>query len=249
VSADGKFIMKFGTHKNSSTSVAWSPTGEHIVSTSKDQTAIIWDAQTGALLHTLNGHKDWVKCASFSPDGAKIATCGDDGAVLIWDATAGKLLHRLADAGPVPSYHAADSGSDGGARRAVSVVVGMPAREKWVNTVAWGPDGDLLVSGRNDASLVVWAAATGRAVARLVGHLGAVTAVAWAPDGSGRIASASCDETVAVWEPSRARPLALAMALHPRLGRGSALRILGEDILRAVACLIHVQWGDLTGDP
>jgi WD40 repeat protein len=52
-----------------------------------------------------------------------------------------------------------------------------------INAAAFSPDGRLVVSGGDDPIAIVWEAATGRVIRRLVGHKSPVTAVAFSPDG------------------------------------------------------------------
>ncbi|KAG9229948.1 hypothetical protein BJ875DRAFT_521629 [Amylocarpus encephaloides] len=50
-------------------SVAFSPDGKQVVSSSGDRTVRLWDAATGAGLQALEGHGDGVRSVAFSPDG------------------------------------------------------------------------------------------------------------------------------------------------------------------------------------
>jgi WD40 repeat protein len=68
-----------------------------------------------------------------------------------------------------------------------------------VNAVSWSPDGLFVASGRADATLRIWDAATAQTQLILRAHSDIVKAVAWSPDGH-RLASASRDGTVLVWE-------------------------------------------------
>ena len=52
----------------------------------------IWNAQTGALLFSLEGHTDSVSSAKFFPNGLNILTASYDNTCKIWSAKTGKLL-------------------------------------------------------------------------------------------------------------------------------------------------------------
>ena len=73
-------------HDGSVNCCAFSPDGARVVTASRDETARIWDAETGAVLRTLEGHDGEVYCCAFSPDGARVVTASDDKTARIWDA-------------------------------------------------------------------------------------------------------------------------------------------------------------------
>jgi WD40 repeat protein len=60
-----------------------------------DETVRLWDADTGAALHTLESHSNWVNEVTFSPDGRRLASCSRDMTVRLWDADTGAALHTL----------------------------------------------------------------------------------------------------------------------------------------------------------
>ena len=70
-------------------SVSLSPDGTRVASGARDQTVRIWNADTGALLHTLDGHDGRVRSVVFSPDGARLASADGEGVVRIWDPATG----------------------------------------------------------------------------------------------------------------------------------------------------------------
>jgi hypothetical protein len=83
-------------HTDSVSAVAVSPDGRFIVSGSHDRTVKVWDAQSGALLRSLEGHTDSVSAVTVSPDGRFIVSGGSlDGSVQVWDAQSGALLRSL----------------------------------------------------------------------------------------------------------------------------------------------------------
>ena len=68
-------------------SVAWSPDGQKIVSSSTDNTIKIWDTDTHVCLGTLSGHLYGVSSVAWSPDGQKIASGSYDNNIKIWDVS------------------------------------------------------------------------------------------------------------------------------------------------------------------
>ena len=63
-----------------------------MLTASDDQTARLWEADSGKLLATFQGHTRWVWSAVFSPDGRRVLTASDDQTARLWEADSGKLL-------------------------------------------------------------------------------------------------------------------------------------------------------------
>lgn len=76
-----------------------------------------------------------------------------------------------------------------------------------VRCVAFSADGQRLASASMDKSVIVWDAATGKEIVRLLGHTGHVLGVAFGPDGK-RLASASEDRTVRIWDANSGKSIA-----------------------------------------
>ena len=60
------------------TSVAWSPDGKLVATTSYDGTLFIRDAISGEPLHRLTGSSGVILAVAFSPDGRWLATSSDE---------------------------------------------------------------------------------------------------------------------------------------------------------------------------
>ena len=79
-------------HRDRVTSVAFSPAGALLVTTSKDQVARLWSLATGEIVDSLQ-HNSRVNDASFSPDGRWLATSTIRAS--LWDVADGQVVLRL----------------------------------------------------------------------------------------------------------------------------------------------------------
>jgi WD40 repeat protein/serine/threonine protein kinase len=197
LSPDGRFILTV-SDRNEYIRIL-TPKGEERGYTAgggqPDYTVRIWDAKTGAVVHTLLGKNDMCDCAAWCPDSKRVITAGwrsaplNRYAIQIWDVEPGKEILSLDEkAGPIEE-------------------------------VAFSPDGKRIVGFRrnytNDHELVpLWDAETGKVVSVLRGHRGDITAVAFSPD-SRFLATASQDRTIRLWDAMTAKA-ELALAGHER---------------------------------
>jgi ribosome assembly protein 4 len=163
-----------------------------MVSGSGDNTARIWDTDTGTGVFTLTGHTSWVLAVSWSPDDSKIATGSMDNTVRIWNPATGKPL-----------------GSP------------MKGHSKWVTSLAWEPyhaqkPGEpRLASASKDSTVRIWSTNQQTIEMVLSGHKGSVSCVKWG--GTGLIYTGSHDKTVKVI--FIARSIQIMQLLTPKLTR------------------------------
>lgn len=87
-SGDAKVLTKPGevSSANGFSCVAVVPgDGSLVAASCIDDKVYIWDANTGALLKTLEGHEDSVYGVAFTPDGRSLVSVSLDQTVKIWD--------------------------------------------------------------------------------------------------------------------------------------------------------------------
>jgi eukaryotic-like serine/threonine-protein kinase len=211
-------------HARELRSAAFSPDGKRIVTGGFDQTAKVWDAETGEELLTLKGHTCWVTSAAFSPDGKRIVTGAGRWSVpglsqlceaKVWDAETGQeVLALRGHAAPVlgvafsPDGRRIATGDRDGMVRVWNAETGQEVlalkSDGEVNGVAFSPDGQRIVTSGGTAR--VWTAETGRQVLVLKGHKGGVYGIAFSPDGQ-RIVTGGADNTTIVWEAATGQQL------------------------------------------
>jgi len=94
----GREVQILKGHTSRVNSIAFSPDGRKFITANgndlvsfgrqSDNTARIWDTESGRELHVLRGHTSEVNSAHFSPDGMKVVTASSDGTARIWDLSA-----------------------------------------------------------------------------------------------------------------------------------------------------------------
>ena len=78
-------VKKFEGHKNTISSVTFSPTDSCVfASASHDSTIILWHTTTGRLM-TFKGHQDIINDIAFSPNGEFLISASSDKKLIIWD--------------------------------------------------------------------------------------------------------------------------------------------------------------------
>ncbi len=184
--ASGKLLGR-ARALNGIPSVAFSPDGTLVASSSWDRHMRIHKADGLVLVHDIP--MESIARVAFSPDGKTIATATeghrptDDSPgrrVQLWDVATGKERRLLED----------------GLFR--------------LHCVAFSPDGSLVAAGGGNwqqnrmGEVRLWNAQSGKRVGRLVGHGGPVISVSFSPDGK-TVASGGLDGTIRFWDPATSR--------------------------------------------
>jgi WD40 repeat protein len=203
----------------------YSPDGALIVTAGEDRTARVWDAVTGRLVATLEGHDGGrISTVDVDPGGTRIVTASNDKTARIWDARSGRELVVLRGhddwvwfARFSPDAARIVTGSlDGTARlwdaasgQLIQVLRG--AGSQVVDGVFAGAD---LYLRSNAKTVTRWSAETGQPRGIIATHAAPVIAIAI--DRNARIASASTDGDVQIHSPSGVLVATLAAQLALR---------------------------------
>jgi WD40 repeat protein/tRNA A-37 threonylcarbamoyl transferase component Bud32 len=184
----------------------------------------LWDTTTGQKLPSLRGHSALVYCVAFSPKGGRLASGSYDGTVKIWDPATGQEILTLGD------------------------------HSGFVTSVAFSADGRRFASGSHDQTVKVWDAMAWDGASgviqhplRTFRHASRVVSVAWSGPDVGRLAVASADHLVKVWDTATGQE---ALVL-----RGHAKPVLGLAFSPDGRCLATggedhaVKLWDLTTEP
>jgi len=89
-------IVKFRAHAPGSYCLRAkiSPDCRHLVTTSSDCTARLWDTSTWELTQTLAQHQKWVWDAAFSADSSYLVTASSDHSARLWNLRSGEVVRQ-----------------------------------------------------------------------------------------------------------------------------------------------------------
>jgi WD40 repeat protein len=203
-------------------SAQFSADGQRVVTASWDQTARVWNAETGKALSEPMKHDDSVNSAQFSADGQRVVTASGDHTARVWDAETGKALSE-----PMKhddSVNSAQFSADG--QRVVTASWDQTARvwdaatgkalsepmkhDDAVYSAQFSADGQRVVTASRDQTARVWDAATGKALSEPMNHDGEVYSAQFSADGQ-RVVTASMDHTARVWDAETGKALSEPM--------------------------------------
>jgi len=181
-------------HTGYVSSVAFAPNGQTLASGSWDKTVQLWDLATAKSRGVLPIHTEPIHALAFSSDGHTLASGGDT-QVRLWDTDSDSGRPPL-PAGMAPAWSLAFApgtntlaGSDGATVKFWNTGKGelegqIESRARYVNSIAYSPDGKLLASAGNLGDTIqIWNTQSGALKQTLTGHRGRIATLAFAPNG------------------------------------------------------------------
>lgn len=161
-------------------SVAWSPLGDRLLTSSNDGTVKIWaiegsDPSSWGSVAELKAHKSKVSAAVWSRDGTQVLSASKDQTARIWKQSS--------------------------VRQSLWSTVFIIHSDAELRSAAWSADQEYVVVGSEDTTAQIWRGkdSTWSLESRLAGHQGSVEAVAWAPHAL-TLLTGSVDGTARIWE-------------------------------------------------
>jgi WD40 repeat protein len=151
-------------------SVAVSMDGRYLATAGRSG-AYLWDLESGALRHRLEGEGGNVPALVFSPDSRVLLTAGDSRIIRAWEAGSGTLLNIFF------------------------------GHEGEIQDLKFAPDGRTFVSASADNTARVWSVETGEMLHRVRVPGFFIDAVAFTPDGTRLVtATSSPSERIRLWD-------------------------------------------------
>jgi WD40 repeat protein len=123
----GRVEKTFTGHQKTVASLAFSPDGRWLASSSYDGTAILTKVEDGSIGGHLKGHKGLVRQIAFHPGNGRVATISSDKTARIWSFNGGQWQSKVLAGHTAPGL-----------------------------SVAWSPDGTILATGSVDGTIRLW---------------------------------------------------------------------------------------------
>lgn len=238
----------------------FSPDGAVILSAAGND-LMLWDAQSGEKLQTLQGHTEWVTGCVFSRDGRTIISSSADGSIRLWDTEGG--MSQMALKGHYGRVYSCAIGPNGDW---IVTAGGDNTLKKWdrfsgkeiytlegdrlamypsVNHCTVSPDGNQILSANEDGSLKIWDAKTGSLNHNLVADSSAINCCAVSPDGA-TIATAGLF-TLKLWD-AKTREIRYTLKGHRDTVQACAFSPDGSLIVSASLDATLRIWDANTGE-
>jgi len=209
-------------HETEVTSVAYSPDGRTILTTSAEE-ALVWDADTRKVRFRVG---KGVRRASFSNDGQYFVTASIGNIAQVWMTENGKQSGVSFRANPAASATALGD-------------------EYWLSDAKFTADDSRIATASDDGSVRIWdLKEIARSNVPLRGHEGPIRSAVFSADGR-YVVTASEDKTARVWD--AATHNTILVLNHKSQVLGAALSRTGELLVTAAADRTLRLWNAKTG--
>ena len=189
-----------------------SPSGQTLISGSKDCTIRFWDLRKKKIVRTFGGqfddHLSEITNLTISPDNQILLSCDRDNSLKVWDINHAIMLKNISFSADVTSLAIHPNGqlfSSSGLEPQVKIrqikdgeIVGSINHNSGVLALAFSPDGRLLATAGLDLAIKLWDTSSGREIYTLEGHGDRISQIIFSND-SQTLISSSWDKTIKLW--------------------------------------------------
>jgi RNA polymerase sigma factor (sigma-70 family) len=258
--ATGKELRSFRAYDRQVTALEYLPGERRLLATvGASRLACLWDTATGKEVRSSTGSLGSVRGVCylrFSPDGKKVVLTTAEPAVQVVDVATGKVERTLAKALIVrvawsPDGKGVAAAGWRGLNHMVQVWDPATGQEKWsvqvdtsIAALTFSPDGSVVAAGTYNRAVLLWGAASGKALLRLGGGGRCVRAVAISPDS--RLLAASGDNSEVVLYELATGQLLQRLAGHEGITWALAFAPDGRSLVSGSCDATALVW-DLTG--
>lgn len=215
------YILKQQGHFDSMNSLVYSPDGQRIITTADDGKIKVWDIESGFCIVTFTEHTSGVTACEFSKKGNVLFTSSLDGSIRAWDLIRYRNFRTFTAPTRLswscmavdPSGEVVAAGSlDSFDIHIWSVQTGqlldqLAGHEGPVSSLAFAPNGSLLVSGSWDRTARIWSVFDRTQTSEPLQLQADVLDIAIRPD-STQLAISTLDGQLTFWSVSDAEQVA-----------------------------------------
>jgi len=209
----GNTWKNYNKHVTHVYNVAFNREATKFLSTSLKSKFLLWDRDTGEVIHEFEGHSESALVVAWSSDNKRIASGAGDQTIRIWDAGTRETVHHISAHGG--NIYSLDFSHDNKLLASASmdenikiwdVTTGkiqklLTGHEYAVVFVRFSPDSKYLVSASYDRTVKLWEVATGNCIYSFIDQNDAMFAADFTPDGK-YIITCSNDGTAMVYRVS-----------------------------------------------
>ncbi len=221
ISQEPQLVVPIG-HTNAIDLSLFSPSGQFVLTGSRDETAKLWQTKSGQLIASLEGHTGTIYAIDFSADEKYILTGSGDGKIKLWETSSGQLLRttfahakavttaQFSPLCPIGESCPFGNGSyllSGGGDNTVKLwrtdtqdlVRTFTGHQDFIKAIAFSPNSSFILTASQDRTARIWETASGKLLHELKAHSAPISAIDISRDGS-RILTASLDSTINIWD-------------------------------------------------
>lgn len=209
----GRILSSLKGHTDRVSCLTISPSGQTLISGSKDRTIKFWDLKKKKIVRTFGGqfddHLSEITNLAISPDNQILLSCDRDNSLKVWNVSHAKMLKNISFSADVTALAIHPNGQlfcSSGLEPQVKIrqikngeVVGSIAHNSGVLSLVFSPDGRLLATAGLNCAIKLWDITTGREIHTLEGHSGRISKIIFSND-SQTLISSSWDRTIKLWD-------------------------------------------------